>query len=122
MEYRQGDLKQRDRQKNEILAYLKETDERIMKREMKDIYVTDHKPVDKKYTTQSEDEDLQYYNYVKSLEEYNAQPMAQRINRYDSGKYEKGSYYQKIFEPMAGGYKLENGTFFVEVTDAYLAD
>ena len=48
--------------------------------------------------------------------------MAQRINRYESGRYEKGSYYQKIFEPMAGGYKLENGTFFVEVTDAYLAD
>ena len=39
---------------------------------MKDIYVTDHKPVAKKYTTQSEDEDLQYYNYVKSLEDYNA--------------------------------------------------
>ena len=34
---------------------------------MKDVYVTDHKPVAKKFSTLSEEEDEEYYNYVRSV-------------------------------------------------------
>lgn len=40
--------------------------------EMENVYVTDHKHKAAKFSTLSEEEDLEYYNYVKSLEEYNA--------------------------------------------------
>ena len=50
-ELRTGDLKQRDQMKNEVLAYLADADEQMLERELKDVYVTDHKPVTKKFVT-----------------------------------------------------------------------
>jgi hypothetical protein len=38
---------------------------------LKDVYVTDHTPKDKKYFTLNKSEDEKFYNYKKSLEDYN---------------------------------------------------
>jgi len=85
---------------------------------MKDVYVTDHKHVAKKFVTLSDEEDMEYYRYVKSLEEYNKESEnLHRINRFSAGRFEKGSLKQRIFEPLADAQTLENGTVFYEVSD-----
>jgi len=90
--------------------------------EMKDVYVTDHKAKAAKLTTLSEEEDLEYYNYIRNLQEYNSQPMkSARVSQFESGAYERGSLKQRIFEPLAGAQTLENGTVFYEVTEKEIA-
>jgi len=57
--------------KSEVASYIRDAEDRMLEMNLKDVYVTDHKPVTKKFVTQSEEEDLEYYNYIKSLEHYN---------------------------------------------------
>lgn len=42
--------------------------------QFKDVYVTDHKVVHEKLNTISQEEDLDYFEYQKSLEDYNSTP------------------------------------------------
>lgn len=102
--------------KAEVGKFLYDSEQELLDEEMKDVYVTDHKPVTKKFITLSDEEDLEYYNYVKNLDSYNAKASmtTQRIHRFNSGRYELGSLKQRIFEPYAGAYKLDNGTMFLE--------
>jgi hypothetical protein len=37
---------------------------------MKDVYVTDHKKVGRKYITLSKEEDMEFWRYEKKMEEY----------------------------------------------------
>jgi len=64
-------MAQRDQMKNEIDSFLNETEQKMKATEMKDVYITDHQPVAKKFITLSSDEDVEYYNYVRKLEDYN---------------------------------------------------
>ena len=90
----------------------------MLERNLEDVYVTDHKPIPKKYVTQSAEEDLEYYNYIKSLELYNEKKtVSTRIGPLESGLYERGSLKQKMFEPFAHAQTLENGTLYLEMTD-----
>ena len=103
MELRPGDLAQRDRMKAEVQNFLAEAQQKMLESELKDVYVTDHKHKAAKLTTLSEEEDLEYYNYIKNLQEYNKQPMkGDRVSQFESGRYERGSLKQRIFEPLAG--------------------
>jgi hypothetical protein len=36
-----------------------------------DVYVTDHKAVDAKHTTQNEEEDAEFFEYQQSIDNYN---------------------------------------------------
>jgi len=47
----------------------------MLESELKDVYVTDHKAKALKMTTLSEEEDAEYYEYIRKLNEYNRQPM-----------------------------------------------
>lgn len=117
-ELKQGDMAQRDRMKEEISSFIENAKLRMQEIEMQDVYVTDHKPKAAKYSTLSEEEDLEYFNYVKSLEEYNARSMrSDRLSRFESGRFERGSLKQRLFEPLADAQKLENGTVYLELTD-----
>ena len=66
----------------------------MLERELKDVYVTDHTPKVKKFTTLSADEDAEYYNYVRAVEEYKAKAAKNvegRVSQFRSGRYELGS-------------------------------
>lgn len=90
--------------------------------EMRDVYVTDHKHQAAKFSTLSEEEDLEYYNYTKAVEDYNKQSMrGDRPDRFESGRFERGSLKQRIFEPLADAVKLDNGTTFLELTEKDIA-
>ena len=111
-------MAQRDQMKAEVQDFLAAAKRKMLEAEMKDVYVTDHKPQPKKFSTLSSEEDQEYYNYVRSLEEYNKKDVSsQRVSRFESGRYERGSLKQRIFEPLAGAKKLENGTLFYEVSE-----
>jgi len=44
-----------------------------------------------------------------------------RISEYESGRFEKGSLAQKLFEPLATAKKLENGSLFYKVEEKEVA-
>jgi hypothetical protein len=82
---------------------------------LKDVYVTDHTPKDKKFFTTSKDEDEEFYRYKKSLAQYNADVKLAKTKK--EFKYERGSLLQKIMDPLAGAERLENGAVFIKVED-----
>lgn len=45
-----------------------------MEEEMKDVYITEHVPVEPKYWTTNKKETEQYFKYYQSLQEYKNQP------------------------------------------------
>lgn len=90
-ELRSGDFAQRDRMKQEVAGFLADADRRMLEFEMADVYVTDHKPVAKKFSTLSAEEDEQYFAYIRSLEDYNSKQMGGRVSQFESGRYERGS-------------------------------
>ena len=59
---------------------------------MKDLYMTDHVPKTKKYNTLNEEEDKQFYEHLKRLQEHNQQSEAtEQVDQFESGKYARGS-------------------------------
>lgn len=84
---------------------------------MKDVYVTDHKYKAPKLNTLSEDEDVDFYNYQQSLLDYQKSAEPVRVSIYESGRYERGSLLQKMFEPLAGARRNDDGTLVFAMTD-----
>lgn len=119
LELRPGDQKQHDEHTKAINDFLSKAEDRMHEDQLKDVYTTDHTPRPKKFATTSEEEDMQYYNYIKSLEDYNKKYGASSnpINLLSKGKYERGSLLQKMFEPLNGSTRLENGSIFLEIVD-----
>ena len=117
-----GDMAQRDRMKAEVGAFLANAKKQMLEDEMSKVYVTDHKPAVKKFSTLSEEEDQEYFNYVQSLEAYNKEDAGPKnVSRFESGRYERGTLLQRIFEPLAGAKTLESGTVFLEISDKDVA-
>lgn len=102
-ELRPGDLAQRDRMKAEVQEFMERKEQEMLEQELQDVYVTDHVARVKKFSTLSEEEDAEFYNYIRNVEEYNKQPVGpERVSRFESGRFERGSLQQRIFEPLAG--------------------
>ena len=119
IEHRPGDKLQYDEHTRQIEDFLAKAEEKMHEEQLKDVYTTDHTPKQKKFSTTSEEEDLQYYNYMKSLEDYNRKydGSSTPLNLRSSGKYERGSLLQKMFEPLAGSTRLDNGSIYLEIND-----
>lgn len=67
-ERRYGDEKQQKEQQEEFGRYVGEAFRIDQEQKLKDVFVTDHKPIEQKYLTLNQGEDYQYFNYIKSLE------------------------------------------------------
>lgn len=87
---------------------------------LKDVYVTDHKAEAKKYLTNGEEEDQDFYDYEQSLKDYYAAGSASS-GAAGSGKYARGSLMQRIVDPFAGSTRDAEGSIVIEVTDQELA-
>jgi predicted transcriptional regulator len=114
-----GDELQKDLHKAQIGAFLSEAEDRMHEEKLKDVYVTDHVPKTKQLLTTNEEEDAQYYAYMKSLSDYKKKVghTKRYLNHLESGKYARGSMLQRVFEPLAGSIKQDNGTIFLEILD-----
>jgi len=89
---------------------------------MKDVYITDHKAKPAKFNTTNAKEDEQFYKYHQSLQQYNTETNnTPRISQFESGRFERGSLAQRVFEPLAGAKRNENGTLVYEVLDKELS-
>lgn len=67
-----GDKKHLRKQwKQEIENYIQSAYESDARDKLQDVYVTSHEPKTKRYHTLNEQDDHQFYQYKKSLEEYN---------------------------------------------------
>lgn len=61
--------------KKEIQNYISQALAKEKGRGLKDVYITDHKPRQKKYHTNNKAEDLAFYKYEQSLKDYNDEPL-----------------------------------------------
>lgn len=101
--------------KIELQAYINGVYESQVEDSMKDVYITDHKRKAEQFLTFSEEEDAQFFNYVKSVNSYK---VAKPVSRSQAkSKYERGSLAQRIFDPLAGATRNENGTLVYQVED-----
>ena len=117
-----ADPRLQQKMKDEIQAFVDNATFENLARDMQDVYTTDHVAKTKKYNTLSKEEDKQFFEYLKSVEEYNASGVKpDRVDQFESGRYERGSLKQRLFEPLAGGKRQENGTLFYEVHDKDLS-
>ena len=86
----------------------------------KDVYVTDHEEVKPKYITQSEAEDEDFYDYQKSLDEYNSNTKVGFKPESYTSRYAKGSFMQRVMDPLAGAYKDTDGVLRYHLEDVEL--
>ena len=82
---------------------------------MKDVYITDHVKKAEKFLTFSEEEDEHFFKYSQALNNYKVSDFVKP--KPTKGKYERGSLAQRIFDPLAGARRNENGTLVYEVVD-----
>jgi beta-lactamase superfamily II metal-dependent hydrolase len=78
--------------------------------------VTDHVAKADKLVTHSSSEDLQFYQYKQKLAEYNKAAVKPSVPA-PKRKYEVGSLAQRIFDPLAGAKRDQNGTLIYTVED-----
>lgn len=83
--------------------------------------MTDHQAAPKKYLTNSEEEDQDFFDYEAAVAEYNAGSTAQTLQGARSPQYEQGSLMQRIVDPFAGAPRDEEGAIVYTVTDKELS-
>jgi len=114
---RPDDLAQRDQFKAEIQQYLADSYQKMDEELLKDVYITDHKPVDKRFSTTSEEEDEHFYRVTAAMKDHQRKKAdMRRMESDNAGRFEQGSMAQQILDPLAGARKDENGTIFFKVT------
>lgn len=109
---------QRHESEQQVGAYIAACYEHEKLMKLKDVYITDHKPVEKKKVTYSEEEDQDFFDYEKAVEEYNNDTSDLPSLETKRSRYERGSLLQKVFEPFAFADRDENGTIIYKVEDS----
>lgn len=84
---------------------------------MKDVYVTDHKHKATKFNTLSEEEDEHFFAYMQELKAYKSAAPKSEASQFESGRYERGSILQRMFEPLAGASRNQDGTMVYTIVD-----
>ena len=119
---RPNDPAQRKQMKAEIQKYIQGVYDSQIEDAMKDVYITDHVAKPRKFNTINAKDDEQFFNYYQSLQQYNAEAKkAPRVSQHESGRFERGSLAQRVFEPLAGAKLNENGSLVYEVQDKELS-
>jgi hypothetical protein len=81
---------ERDYMKAQLNNYIHDCNKYEEMQKLSDVYVTDHVAEDPKLNTASEEEDQDFYDYQKSLEEYNSDA-APAFTPSGASRYERGS-------------------------------
>ena len=105
----------RKKMESEVAQFLEKAKQEDQEEQyLSNVYTTDHVPKQKKFNTLSGDEDRQFFEHLKRIEEYNKDVGTKKA---ESKKFEKGSLLQRITDPLANAVRLENGTRFYELND-----
>ena len=102
--------------KSQIAAYITACYDAEKAEKFKDVYVTDHQPVDPKFTTAGDEEDQDYFEYQQAMDEYNSDSKTVFKASGKKQLYPKGSLMQKIMDPLAGATTDDDGAlhYFLE--------
>lgn len=103
--------------KNEIANYITDCYQVEKDDKLKDVYVTDHVPVDEKFISNNEEEDEDFFAYQQALDAYNADSSSEAVFSSKKAIYEKGSLMQKLLDPFAESKRDEEGTIIYTVED-----
>ena len=106
---------------DELAKYIDDCYQVEKEEKLRDVYVTDHSVVEQKYLSSGDDEDEDFYNYQKSLEEYNNDVSSEAVFSNKKAIYEKGSLMQKIMDPFAESIRDEEGSIVYTVEDKELS-
>jgi hypothetical protein len=82
---------QKDTMTNELAAYVDASENYEKSQKYDDVYVTDHKPVEKKVISNNEEEDAELYAYQQSIDDYNNDSTEVSVFGVRNGKYERGT-------------------------------
>mmetsp|Transcript_40496 Transcript_40496/g.38993 ORF Transcript_40496/g.38993 Transcript_40496/m.38993 type:complete len:193 (+) Transcript_40496:729-1307(+) len=101
--------------KEEIEEYLQYAHEKDNEDFLKDVYITNHEPTTKKFSTTCPQDDEEFFRYKKSLEAYNQEGEVRRSKNILRGffNYKRGSFLQRAFDPFAGAEKKDDGSLFL---------
>jgi hypothetical protein len=110
---------QLDEMSAEISAYIDECYQYEREAKLEDVYVTDHTPVEKKYVTNGEADDEDFYNYARAVEEYNSD-LSGAFSLPTTSRYERGSLLQRALDPFAGAKRDSEGSLLYRVEDKEL--
>lgn len=118
-----NDVSLRQAQEAEVSTYIESCYAYEKERKLADVFVTDHKPVPKKYLTTNEEEDQDFYEYQQSVAAYNAGGAGEAaLSGAATPRYEPGSLMQRIGDPFAGAPRDADGALVYTVGDAELTD
>ena len=121
IQHRPDDLAQRQQFKEETKEFLLYAENKMQEEELKDVYITDHQPKQKRYSTINSKDDEDFFRYKKALQEYNATPSLE-VFYPNNDKFKRGSILQMLLDPFAGSKRLDNGALFYEAQDADFAE
>lgn len=82
----------------------------------KEVYVTDRVPREKKYNTINSKEDRDFYDYKKSLDEYNS-----NIVKIIEAEVAQLPEHESLTDPMPKAIKLNDGSQYLMVTQEDIA-
>ena len=102
---------------SEVSDYIQKCEEFENKLKYDNVTVTDHIQEEPKYIADLENDEEDYFEYMRSLQDYQ-QPSKTFKSSRPTSKYPKGSIMQQIFEPLAYCEKDEEGTLVMEITDS----
>jgi len=105
----------------ELSKYIDDCYDKEKELKLNDVYVTDHSEVEQRYLSSGDEEDEDFYNYQKSLEEYNNDVSSDAVFSNKKAIYEKGSLMQKIMDPFAESIRDEEGSIVYTVEDKELS-
>lgn len=88
---RPNDPQQMRQFKKEIMEYLSWAYTQEEQDALKNVYVTDHKPVPKKYSTLSSEEDVHFYKIEKAFEDHYKKVEGIQLLPKKTGRFEKGT-------------------------------
>lgn len=107
---------------NEINEYIVKCEEFEEERKMDDVFVTDHQRIEPKRITQNSKEDLDFYEYQKSIDEYNDDSILEsKIYGTGHSEYQRNSLLQRILDPFMGAGQDEFGTIHLDLEDRDLS-
>ena len=114
---------QKEKMTAEINAYIDECYQYEADVKTDNLYVTDHVKVEPKLITGSEEEDEDFYNYEKSVAEYNSTVSTHTLQggRATAGRFIRGSLMQRITDPFDGAARDEDGAIIYKVTEDELS-
>jgi len=108
----------RESMEKEVNDYVNDSYKRNQEFAEEGFTVTDHSHQPRQLLTSTQSEDQEYYDLLKSMEEYNSSTPNKKLSSKNLQRYERGSFLQKLLDPFQDAKIQEDGTLVYEMKDS----